>query len=65
MDNSSFFSFVLGIDAIMVSADFTMQDLIFSSAQCIVILLVDFLQETVIVSVPENVNFFKSGSKVN
>ncbi len=46
-------------------ANFTLHDFIFSSAQCIVIVLVGFLQSTEIDSVPVNVNFLRSGSKVN
>ena len=37
IESSSFFSFVLGVDEITVLPDCTIQDLIFNSAQCMII----------------------------
>jgi hypothetical protein len=65
MDNSSFFSSFLGVDLIGFPLNETVHDFILISAQCIVIVLTDFLQIAVIVSVPEKMNFFRSGSKDN
>ena len=37
IESSSFFSFVLGVDEIISLPNFTIQDFIFSSAQCMII----------------------------
>jgi hypothetical protein len=55
---------VLGMDLIVFSPDFTVHEVIFSSAQFIEIEFVGFLQFTVIDSAPLNVNFLRSGSNV-
>jgi len=59
------FSLVFVEDWIVVFLDFTTQEVIFISAQSIVIILVAFLQLAVMVSLPVKVNFVKLGSNVN